>query len=971
MVTSKSLGTGDIPLRFSRALTAIVNKEWDEGTLLEKVTPTTAELLRYWFDEAFVQERDINFHIGQKQAVLNAIYTQEVLKCDNVLEMYEHIQPGLLGEMNFLDLTKEKYDTPKYCIKMATGTGKTWVMGALLMWQYLNAKREDTPSGRFSKNFLFIAPGLIVYERLLDAYLGKEQEDGSRNFAESDFKRFEDLFIPPAFRDEIFGFIQSCVVKKEEISTKVTGDGLIAITNWHLLAEEEEQLEREPHEEPWAVIKDAIPLRPGRTGGNDLNSLDAQYLRGRELQYLTNLSDLVVFNDEAHHLGELKVSGEIFEKKWQEALIKIASPKGKRYLQLDFSATPYVITGSGQKRTRHHFPHIIVDFNLPTAIRSGLVKIVALDKRKEIAAIPLDFKADRTEDGRVIGLSEGQRTMLRAGITKLKRLEEEFISLDSTKYPKLLVICEDTKVVPLVTDFLKTYEGISEDEILEIHSNRKGEIPKEEWDSDKQKLFSLDKHPKPKIIISVLMLREGFDVNNICVIVPLRSSNSLILLEQIVGRGLRLMWRGPDYVEVKQENRIRLLDKKESPTNYLDLLSVVEHPAYAEFYDELMKEGALGEVSDELKNKQAILGDIIKVELKEDYEKYDIYIPQIIRNKEEELATPHLDYNTFDVFPIALDTLKVMVGDRKGDTFYGEEITVKTRFGEYQVSSEIFTAKSYNDFLSKVVKAITERKESLTKRRKTKTFPMMQINNAELMGAVDGYVRHKLFNSEFDPFENENWRVLMLPREGIIQHILRNLSQAIYDMQHNVDISKAEIVKKWFSEVPELKMRENYSITISKSIFPRLKYPSNKGGFEKTFMEFIDADSQVTSFMKVEEYAHHFANIIYIREDGLLAHYYPDFIVRIEDKVYIVETKAQVNISQENVQQKRKATLDLVKKINELEPEDRMDATWEYVVLGDRTFKELREAGGSTKDILENAKMTASKVNGTLEDFLI
>ena len=68
----------------------------------------------------------------------------------------------------------------------------------------------------------------------------------------------------------------------------------------------------------------------------------------------------------------------------------------------------------------------------------------------------------------------------------------------------------------------------------------------------------MDRHAQPRVIVSVLMLREGFDVNNICVIVPLRSSQAQILLEQTIGRGLRLMWREPEYADIKRENRERI-----------------------------------------------------------------------------------------------------------------------------------------------------------------------------------------------------------------------------------------------------------------------------------------------------------------------------------------------------------------------------------------------------------------------------
>lgn len=61
------------------------------------------------------------------------------------------------------------------------------------------------------------------------------------------------------------------------------------------------------------------------------------------------------------------------------------------------------------------------------------------------------------------------------------------------------------------------------------------------------------------------MLREGFDVSNVCVIVPLRSSEAPILLEQVIGRGLRLMWRGREYEDIKRENLINLYEKKPRP----------------------------------------------------------------------------------------------------------------------------------------------------------------------------------------------------------------------------------------------------------------------------------------------------------------------------------------------------------------------------------------------------------------------
>ena len=647
----------------------------------------------------------------------------------------------------------------------------------------------------------------------------------------------------------------------------------------------------------------------------------------------------------------------------------------ERFIQIDFSATPYDVQGSGQKRTKHYFPHIIIDFDLKNAIKAGLVKTIVLDKRKEIASLPLDFKAER-DDKEVLGLSGGQKIMLRAGLQKLRILEKEFVNFTadkdgiSNKHPKMLVLCEDTKVAPFVRDFLIDAEGLSDDEVMEIHSNKKGEIKDTEWKELKQKLFNIDKRENPKIVISVLMLREGFDVNNICVIVPLRATSSNILLEQTIGRGLRLMWREPVFEEVKAENRLLLLQKKKEPVNYLDLLSIIEHPAFDEFYNDLIKEGFAGETDTELEDgKGSVLGDIIKVGLRQNYEEFDFYFPIIIHDREEILTHTSLSTDNLEPYPIALEELKKLV-PKDADVFYSEEVTVKTRFGEYPVTADLFTAKSYNELIAKLVRNVSNLFVSVGKRKTRKSFPMMQINNAEIARLTDEYIRHKLFGQEFNPLEGNNWRVLLLSESRIATHIIKNVSAEVYNLQNSVHVTEATILKSHFSEIEELKMRENFSLDITKAIYEKLPYPSNKGKFERRFMEFIDSDSKVKAFIKINEYYHDFAHVTYIREDGMLASYYPDFVVRIADKIYIVETKAQKDVNNPNVIQKRVATVAWVDKVNELKAEDRMECTWNYILLGENTFDMLKDKGASAEDIFEYTKMNKAKIEGKLDGFV-
>ena len=165
-------------------------------------------------------------------------------------------------------------------------------------------------------------------------------------------------------------------------------------------------------------------------------------------------------------------------------------------------------------------------------------------------------------------------------------------------------------------------------------------------------------------------------------------------------------------------------------------------------------------------------------------------------------------------------------------------------------------------------------------------------------------------------------------------------------------------------------MRENFSLDITKAIYEKLPYPSNKGKFERRFMEFIDSDSKVKAFIKINEYYHDFAHVTYIREDGMLASYYPDFVVRIADKIYVVETKAQKDVNNPNVIQKRVATVAWVDKVNELNAEDRMECTWNYILLGENTFDMLKDKGASAEDIFEYTKMNKAKIEGKLEGFV-
>ena len=965
-------------LALAKALTSRTRQlceglEHGKAEVLDLVTPVTADLLRWWFSDDMVTTRQgLSFHEGQKQAILNAIVAHEVLASTSLLDLYQQVAPDPLLLGNRLgEVAQSKHAHPKYCFKMATGTGKTWVLQALMIWQLLNKTAmlaEGVDDARFTRHFMVVAPGLIVYERLLDAFCGKlvsaadGSVSGSRDFSTSDIARYAELFVPEAHRELVFGFVRGNVCNKAEIGLKTTGNGMIAITNWHLLSEGDELADVEDavmaqgaplaaHE----VVASVLPLMPGRTTGNSLDVLDRRYARGNVLEHLAQLPELMVFNDEAHHIHEFKREGEVTEVEWQKSLNKIAATKGRRFVQVDFSATPYNDVGAGKSRRKVYFPHIVTDFALKDAMRQGLVKSLVLDRRKEIGALPLEFKAERDEAGNPV-LSEGQRVMLRAGIQKLRKLEADFAQLDPQRHPKMLVVCEDTTVSPLVAQFLQDQEGLGDEDVMLIDSGKKAELGEKDWAPVRERLFSVDRHATPRVIVSVLMLREGFDVNNICVIVPLRSSQAQILLEQTIGRGLRLMWRDPEYTDLKRENRERINNGQE-PGSLIDVLSIVEHPAFQSFYEELMQEGLVGQTGDD-GDEGSAAGDVIAAELRDGHEAYDFALPFILREADQVVDHHDLDVHSLPAFTAMAPTqLMAMLG--KGDTFTSQDLQSATLFGDYRVDGAVMTVGGYNDYLSRLTRRISQAlSEPLPKGNKIATHlakPYLQVNTAELTGWLDDYIWQRLFGGDFNPMAGEAWRMLLL--QPVVDHITKVFAVALLEAQQHHSTGELEVRHRRLSEVNRLMMRELHSVPVSKCIYTRLSWPARNGGLEKLFIHWAQADTSVEAFCKVSENRHGFARLRYVKDDGLPAFYSPDFFVRTPQAIYVVETKAQQQTLHPNVQRKLKAAMAWCERINGLPESERDGRTWHYVLLGEDVVHEWQDKGARVSDLLDFARL--------------
>jgi type III restriction enzyme len=423
------------------------------------------------------------------------------------------------------------------------------------------------------------------------------------------------------------------------------------------------------------------------------------------------------------------------------------------------------------------------------------------------------------------------------------------------------------------------------------------------------------------------------------------------------------MWRGKGYEEIKRENRELVMVKKQAPNSYIDILSIIEHPRFLDFYDDLIKDGMVGAVVEEMTQK-GVVGDLIKVGLKPDYEQYDLCWINIIHDAVEELKPLSIEIEKLDpLTSYSLQTLQSIFA-QDGEVFISEELTGKTQFGKYKVNANLFNAENYIQYLQKMLDNVMSRMERVNNR--TKSLPRTQFGGAKIIGALDKYIRERLFGQPFDPMLNNNWKILLAHSAVATRHIIEQLTKVLHYAQQEIDIKDAIVEHLYFSDVAELKMREKYSLELQKNIYQRTGYPSNKGTLEREFLEFLDRDARVERFIKIDDSQHPFARISYIRTDGLLSSYHPDFMVATSKYIYVMETKGDDKVNDPNVLRKQNAMVDWCEKINTLPADKRMNREWVYVLLSEGVFYSYANSGADIDDICSIAKK--QKFTGVLFD---
>lgn len=476
------------------------------------ITDTTRTLLNFWFhaDHKLRTGRPFKYHGSQQEAVETLIYVWEVEKIRTRKDLLEKYA------QNVPDLRLPPADGfARYCTKMATGSGKTKVMALAVAWQFFNAVREQTEVAKdYAKTFLLIAPNVIVFERL-------KSDFGNGNIFKNDP-------IRPKEFDIFWDF--DCVMRGE--GERAYSEGVLFLTNIQQLYERPDRSNEDEPEPMTAILGPKPPA----------NKLEISDFPER---IAARKGNLLVINDEAHHTHD---EGS----KWNE-VVQNLHKQTPITAQLDLSATPRFQKGA-------IFPWTISDYPLKQAIVDGIVK----RPMKGIAKI---------EPGKSEYASVKYKGYLTAAVERWKEYRKQLKALN--KKPVLFIMMNSTEEADDVAEWIaKAYPAeFGDGKTQVIHTDKTGEVSKKDLEIARKAVRGVDDPLNPiHAIVSVLMLREGWDVQNVTVVVGLRpyTAKANILPEQAIGRGLRLMFR-------------------ELTSDYTERVDIIGNAKFLEFVDDLEK----------------------------------------------------------------------------------------------------------------------------------------------------------------------------------------------------------------------------------------------------------------------------------------------------------------------------------------------------------------------------------------------
>ena len=737
-------------------------------------------------------------------------------------------------------------DLRRFAFKMATGSGKTWVMAMAIVWSRFH--KLMVAGSQMSTNFLIVAPNVIVYQRL-------EKDFGSNRL-------FHQLpLIPPEWRNR---FAQNVILRGDAAEPGSAGN--LFLTNIHQLYE--------TREGGWTPTN-AMDALLGRKPAKDLAASAERTMLDR----VKSLGDVIVINDEAHHVHDKKLA-------WSQSLLAIhqAVPNGIG-VWLDFSATPKDQNGM-------YFPWTVVDYPLAQAVEDRIVKAPLIVTKEADKNQPLEDPDHITKEN----VAEKYSYWLQAAVKRWKAHWKVYKTKLGVR-PVLFVMAEKNVYADALGEYLcRTRQfGLKQSEVLVIHTDSTGEITKRDLEAARTAARDIDDAKSHiKVIVSVMMLREGWDVRNVSVVLGLRpfTAKAEILPEQVIGRGLRLM----KDVSPDRTQTLEVLGTR-------NLLRILREQLEAE---------GVGVASTDVNPPPAVVIEPVQERLD-----YDIGIP---------ITKPSLKREVRNLEDLNVRSLKAIYDQEELEEPY--RIRLKMEF------SPTATEVHQEDIAAEQLPA----QELLVDTANMVAQSVGLPNHfAALYPIVEEYVEQRCFGQEVD-VEKASVRShlsRLVVREGIARYLTRTIGELTVE-QRKVEFDNTSF---HLSETKPFHWRRNLPpLQAEKTVF---NYVATYNNFERQFAEFLNSAPDILRFAALgttEQGASGTTfRVDYLKPSGAIGFYYPDWVAVQRDLdgeivKWVIETKGRV---WEGTKEKDAAMRDWCKRVSRATGD-----IWQYIRVNQGEFRD-------------------------------
>jgi type III restriction enzyme len=793
-------------------------KVWRDGGYAG-ASDTTRELLRWWFqEEHLVPQADgtmapFRWYFAQREAVESAIWLYEVEQArEPYALMTKYDSSQALSRQMFPE------DWARYVMKLATGAGKTKVMSLLMTWSYFHRLYEVESA--LSTNFLLIAPNIIVLDRLRTDF------DGAKIF------RADPLLPPDGWQGQNWDSDFQLTVHIQDEIGFVPERGNLFLTNIHRVYESG----KEPSSDDTDTTDYFLGKKP--VAKTTDSSVDLGVI-------IRDVNDLVILNDEAHHIHDPSMA---WFQSIQDITMRLRQKGSDLSAQFDLTATPRHNDGS-------IFVQTISDYPLVEAIRQDVVKTPVLPdeaSRAKLNEHPSSKFTERYADYLHLGYLEWKKSY-----DELSKMEKKAV---------LFVMTDDTRNCDEVAAHLEARYSELQGAVLVIHTKNNGDISEASSGKSNEELNALREQSKTiddwgnkhKAVVSVMVLREGWDVQNVTTIVGLRpyTSKAKILPEQTLGRGLRRMFRG--------EN----MDEK---------VSVVGTQAFIDFVESIKSEGVDLEyrpMGDRTPGAGPMVIEIDRDNKTKDLDKLDIELPRLTARIEREYKN---------------------LGALDPATFASKRLTVK-QFSQKEQREIIF-----NDLDTGERSHVTRMDADFTPNYQNVIgfFARTIMRDLRLVGGQDmlfgklkTFIQDRLFDQ---PVDLEDLNVLRnLSEIEATRTILETFKKAINELTV-IDRGTTQVRDRIkLSQARPYAVKQQGYVAAKKSIFNKVVGDSH---FELEVAGFLDGCGDIVSFAKNDRQMNPSLFIEYRNADGAISNYFPDFIVkRTPTEIWIVETKGREDL---------------------------------------------------------------------------